>query len=165
MTECPICYESIVQKQTLPCKHEFCLDCLETWKKEKHHCPLCRDILYPKVVFSTRRNNYGDNIESVRQFWVNFKQTDRFLKFIAKSFLLFQQLYPVSFTMLQFFYFIRENLHHIIEKQYNHFVEYGHVIRNTRNMTEKEVKEFLWEKTTMMIGSFKYSSKFQKSIN
>ena len=68
----------MAKKETLPCKHEFCFDCLETWKKEKHHCPLCRDLLYPKAIHYTRRNSYGENIESVQKFWMHFKQTERF---------------------------------------------------------------------------------------
>jgi hypothetical protein len=45
---CPICYQSIVASQTLPCGHTFCLECIHSWvdasKKASRTalCPMCR---------------------------------------------------------------------------------------------------------------------------
>jgi hypothetical protein len=46
MEQCHIClteYEDGEQIRTLPCKHEFHLQCVDKWLKEIHRvCPLCR---------------------------------------------------------------------------------------------------------------------------
>ena len=45
---CPICYDVVViLVQTNTCKHEFCQNCLLTWKRNfkrgrKPTCPICR---------------------------------------------------------------------------------------------------------------------------
>ena len=48
--ECPVCFEELSQLKMLPCKHTFCLDCLNKmahpgWPYvplKKISCPLCR---------------------------------------------------------------------------------------------------------------------------
>ena len=50
MTECPICTEVYTDPRVLPCGHTFCLECIETWSKDKEPgdelaCPLCRKEL------------------------------------------------------------------------------------------------------------------------
>ena len=155
----------MAKKETLPCKHEFCFDCLETWKKQKHQCPLCRDLLYPKAIHYTRRNSYGENIESVQKFWMHFKQTERFLNFIAASFLLFQDFYPVSYAMLEFFCFLRAELIKIIETHYLFSVKFVEVVPTVRRKSLKEFKEFLWEKTNINIESLKKSPNFKKFVD
>ena len=45
---CPICrnlllFSTIV---TTKCKHHFCSDCLDTWKKQVPNCPICRENLF-----------------------------------------------------------------------------------------------------------------------
>ena len=41
---CPICYENLSDKISYlsPCRHIFCPDCIDTWKKQRFSCPLCR---------------------------------------------------------------------------------------------------------------------------
>ena len=41
--ECPICLESLIEgivKTT--CSHFYHKDCLNTWKRTRHNCPMCR---------------------------------------------------------------------------------------------------------------------------
>jgi hypothetical protein len=50
---CSICYEAIVDKEGLPCGHNFCLGCLQGWAKHCSHtchpavCPVCRSSFRP----------------------------------------------------------------------------------------------------------------------
>lgn len=40
---CPICRSILIEPVTLPCKHEFCLSCLDgTMANTNLVCPLCR---------------------------------------------------------------------------------------------------------------------------
>lgn len=47
---CPICSERIIETLT-SCNHEFCVNCLSNWKKNKNTCPTCRASL------SVEKNN------------------------------------------------------------------------------------------------------------
>ncbi|CAG9820641.1 unnamed protein product [Phaedon cochleariae] len=40
--QCSICSEMFVKATTLNCAHTFCKFCIETWKKNKSECPICR---------------------------------------------------------------------------------------------------------------------------
>lgn len=46
-TTCTICYEQINKGIKLPCKCKYLyhIDCIKTWFKEHHTCPLCRTDL------------------------------------------------------------------------------------------------------------------------
>ena len=39
---CAICDELYIDATVLECRHTFCLDCVEKWRKEKKSCPICR---------------------------------------------------------------------------------------------------------------------------
>ena len=42
--DCAICLEPVRdKKKILKCSHEFHLDCIDTWMKEKRECPVCRN--------------------------------------------------------------------------------------------------------------------------
>lgn len=49
---CPICYCSVVGKETLPCGHSFCINCIHEWARvcvKSFHpcvCPICRAIFH-----------------------------------------------------------------------------------------------------------------------
>lgn len=57
--ECPICYESMVEKNGLmtPCCHLFCTTCLYRSLLSREACPICRE----KVTFETVRNIFLHN--------------------------------------------------------------------------------------------------------
>ncbi|KAL0272444.1 UNVERIFIED_CONTAM: hypothetical protein PYX00_005407 [Menopon gallinae] len=40
--QCSVCSELFVTPITLNCSHTFCKYCIETWKKKKKNCPICR---------------------------------------------------------------------------------------------------------------------------
>ena len=40
---CAICLDRIVERSSLPCKHEYCRECLEGWLKNSDRCPYCRE--------------------------------------------------------------------------------------------------------------------------
>uniref|UniRef100_A0A6C0IAC7 RING-type domain-containing protein n=1 Tax=viral metagenome TaxID=1070528 RepID=A0A6C0IAC7_9ZZZZ len=43
MTECPICYETVVNELCLTnCSHSFCKSCITEWVKFNSVCPVCR---------------------------------------------------------------------------------------------------------------------------
>ena len=49
MTSCSICLETFKEPKVLPCIHTFCLQCLDTYCKDKDPdeeatCPLCRKV-------------------------------------------------------------------------------------------------------------------------
>ena len=45
MAKCPICLESLDEKITTACNHDFHESCLNTWSKTNDTCPLCRHDL------------------------------------------------------------------------------------------------------------------------
>ena len=40
---CAICLDRITDRSSLPCKHEYCKECLEGWLKNSDRCPYCRE--------------------------------------------------------------------------------------------------------------------------
>ncbi|XP_023029391.2 uncharacterized protein isoform X1 [Leptinotarsa decemlineata] len=40
--QCAVCSEMFIKATTLNCSHTFCKFCIETWKKNKSACPICR---------------------------------------------------------------------------------------------------------------------------
>ena len=44
-TECMICCETMVEPTTLPCKHSFCVQCLNDWFKKCRECAYCRAVV------------------------------------------------------------------------------------------------------------------------
>ena len=43
--DCPICFNCPTNEKILPCKHSFCENCLDEWKKGT--CPTCRQRFRP----------------------------------------------------------------------------------------------------------------------
>ena len=46
--KCVICLELFTEGKeivTLPCKHEFCIECIKQWSKENAICPMCRSVI------------------------------------------------------------------------------------------------------------------------
>lgn len=39
---CPICTEVCKDPHILGCRHSFCKSCIETWRRQKDTCPICR---------------------------------------------------------------------------------------------------------------------------
>ena len=67
ITECSICTESFREPKVLPCIHTFCLQCLETYGKDKKpgdkaDCPICRSVfVIPAGGFKDLHNNFFMN--------------------------------------------------------------------------------------------------------
>ncbi|KAM5127119.1 E3 ubiquitin-protein ligase rnf8-B-like isoform 2-T2 [Mantella aurantiaca] len=40
--QCIICSEHFIEAVTLNCAHSFCLFCIQSWRKRKEECPICR---------------------------------------------------------------------------------------------------------------------------
>ncbi|XP_074040208.1 uncharacterized protein isoform X3 [Leptinotarsa decemlineata] len=40
--QCSICSEMFIKATTLNCSHTFCKFCIETWRRNKSACPICR---------------------------------------------------------------------------------------------------------------------------
>jgi Ring finger domain len=50
---CPICLENISKMNTyarkiVKCKHIYCGECIETWLRENHTCPVCKIDIDPR---------------------------------------------------------------------------------------------------------------------
>lgn len=54
---CTICANLFIKPVTLACSHTFCQYCIETWKKKKSECPICR-----KKITSSARTLVLDNV-------------------------------------------------------------------------------------------------------
>lgn len=66
LTDCCICYEPIVTRITLPCTHEFCVDCIVIAYENKHACPLCRSpVCIPSV--DSWESKYEDAGQVIRE--------------------------------------------------------------------------------------------------
>ena len=67
ITECPICAETFTNPRVLPCIHTFCLECLQTYGKNKLpgdevSCPMCRtNFVVPQKGLDGLPNNYFVN--------------------------------------------------------------------------------------------------------
>ncbi|XP_069121885.1 uncharacterized protein [Argopecten irradians] len=61
---CAICADVYVDPRLLPCRHTFCLDCLERWHASSHQrhyfsCPICREKVWvPHLGVQGFRSNY-----------------------------------------------------------------------------------------------------------
>ena len=53
-----ICYVTMVEPCTLPCKHTFCIQCLTEFFERKRECALCRRV--PPATFKL-------NIDTAKQ--------------------------------------------------------------------------------------------------
>lgn len=40
--QCSICADLIIEATALNCSHTFCKHCIDTWKRKKKECPVCR---------------------------------------------------------------------------------------------------------------------------
>ena len=43
-TECNICYTTMYEPCTLPCRHSFCMTCIRAFFKRRIECLLCRAV-------------------------------------------------------------------------------------------------------------------------
>lgn len=54
-----ICLDLLTDLETVPCGHNFCLDCIRTqWdedQKESHSCPQCRQSFSPRPALVKNR--------------------------------------------------------------------------------------------------------------
>lgn len=81
---CTICMEKFNNKVSLkPCQHEYCLECIENWKKNSTACPICKanftqilsksKILY--IVKKVKKFHYKDeDIEEEQEWYDNLLQ-------------------------------------------------------------------------------------------
>lgn len=83
MNNCPICLEKCNKILKLDCSHHFCRECIEKWKGKKMHCPLCRSIIFPNIIKSTRNNIYEKDAKEIEIFWKDFLIHDRVITFIV----------------------------------------------------------------------------------
>ena len=60
MNECPICYENMIQMETLSCGHNICNCCSERWFVRSNTCPMCRTPVRAEV--PSVEENDGTNI-------------------------------------------------------------------------------------------------------
>ena len=111
--ECPVCFEELSELKMLPCKHTFCLDCLNKmahpgWPYvplKNITCPLCR----AKHVLP----NIGTNLEpiySAEGFPSNLTMMD-WIK--QKSTLVFEFMYAnighIYNSVIGFFIYLKKN--------------------------------------------------------
>jgi len=80
---CAICYETN-SLETLTCNHEFCQECIHKWKEEKMSCPVCRHVIAPNLIFSTRCYFYGEDSNFVHEYWKQIKESDRMIQFLSQ---------------------------------------------------------------------------------
>ncbi|XP_071995873.1 E3 ubiquitin-protein ligase RNF8 isoform X3 [Engystomops pustulosus] len=43
--QCVICSEHFIEAVTLNCAHSFCSFCIQSWRKRKEECPMCRQAI------------------------------------------------------------------------------------------------------------------------
>jgi hypothetical protein len=49
--DCPICYETVSKRVTMPCSHAFCCECTKEWlqtcneENKQVTCPMCRFLM------------------------------------------------------------------------------------------------------------------------
>ncbi|KAI1138986.1 hypothetical protein F5Y05DRAFT_383223 [Hypoxylon sp. FL0543] len=70
--ECIICQGSFTEGVLTMCGHQFCSDCIKTWLKGRHSCPVCKtflargmtyDITLKKQVLKVRQEHQEDSRE------------------------------------------------------------------------------------------------------
>mmetsp|Transcript_4770 Transcript_4770/g.8478 ORF Transcript_4770/g.8478 Transcript_4770/m.8478 type:complete len:545 (+) Transcript_4770:241-1875(+) len=70
---CPVClsdYEPEAQIMELPCKHQFCKECVTKWLETKNSCPLCRSA----VDTSSRTQEGGPDMQGFMQVFEQLRQ-------------------------------------------------------------------------------------------
>ena len=78
---CPICYESNENLEVLSCSHSFCSTCITNWKYEKMTCPICRQIIQPCILRTTRTFFYGFDSHNLIRFWNEIFKSLQFTRF------------------------------------------------------------------------------------
>lgn len=78
---CPICYESNENLEIISCSHSFCSKCIANWKYEKMTCPICREIIQPHIVKTTRNFFYGYDSHNLIRFWNEIFTSIQFTRF------------------------------------------------------------------------------------
>jgi hypothetical protein len=71
---CVICLDDITSNlHSLPCHHDFHVNCIEKWTKKSNSCPLCRKIIcfdfYGKNHSIQQQQNNQENIFIPLLFW------------------------------------------------------------------------------------------------
>ena len=70
---CAICFDSLKQPISLPCKHRFCTSCLNQWRSKynigdntKKTCPICRSKIPVTKEMISKLNMYGIMIQFLK---------------------------------------------------------------------------------------------------
>ena len=66
-TECMICCSTMVEPCTLPCKHSFCVQCLNEWFKKRRECAYCTAVTPADFQLSVNRSLQADIKRAVPQ--------------------------------------------------------------------------------------------------
>ena len=71
MSFCSICLD---KKHTtfavIPCKHEFCDNCIWNWLEKHSTCPLCRCTADKAIMMECRDSFYGSDSNLFKLAWI-----------------------------------------------------------------------------------------------
>lgn len=78
---CPICLEALKNPVTVPCGHNYCMDCINTyWKAERgqqtYVCPQCRKAFTPRPVL-TKNSMLAAIVEEMKKTGLHEAPADR----------------------------------------------------------------------------------------
>ena len=67
--ECSICLEKILEeKKVLNCNHEFHIECIDMWLKEKQECPVCRSPFLQEECLESPMENDDVRAQSLSNY-------------------------------------------------------------------------------------------------